>query len=122
VVCTLHPFLGLLGFSLGVEGCDINNQDGMDTGNPPLVWAAHNGHEEVVKMLLRHDNFNPNKPNNNGGTPPVFPMVRGSGGAPLGGCQEPQTGIVGDSREWWGAAGHGGGQPGMVGDYGGRRQ
>ena len=36
-----------------MEGCDINQKDYF--GNTPLVWAARNGQEEVVKMLLRRD-------------------------------------------------------------------
>ena len=49
-----------------VEGCDIN-QDCF--GNTPLVWAALNGHEGVVKILLKRDDVNPDKPGESGQTP-----------------------------------------------------
>ena len=42
-----------------VEGCDINQNDCV--GNTPLVWAAKNGHEGVVKILLERDDVNPEK-------------------------------------------------------------
>ena len=50
-----------------VETCDINQRDCV--GNTPLVWAAHNGHEEVVKALLERDDVDPNEPDRNGRTP-----------------------------------------------------
>jgi len=43
-----------------VEGCDINQEDCF--GNTPLVWAAKNGHERAVKILLGCDDVDPNKP------------------------------------------------------------
>jgi len=46
-------------FLVEVEGCDINQTD--CTGSTPLVWAASNGHEGVVKILLRRDDINPGK-------------------------------------------------------------
>ena len=52
---------------VGVEGCDINQRDCV--GNTPLMWAAENGHEGVVKILLRRDNVSPNIPNQYGRTP-----------------------------------------------------
>jgi len=50
-----------------VESCDVNKKDCM--GNTSLTWAAHGGHEGVVKTLLGHDGINPNQPNNDGQTP-----------------------------------------------------
>src|SRR5437588_407377 len=50
-----------------VEGCDINQKDSI--GNTRLVWAALNGHEGVVKILLGRNDINPNKPDNHGKTP-----------------------------------------------------
>jgi len=38
-------------------------------GYTPLGWAAENGHEEVVKILLKLGEVNPNKPNDHGRTP-----------------------------------------------------
>ena len=39
------------------EGYNISKKD--SGGNTPLMWAARNGHEEVVKILLGRDDFNP---------------------------------------------------------------
>jgi len=36
---------------------DVNATDGM--GSTALTWAAREGHEEVVKMLLELENVNP---------------------------------------------------------------
>jgi len=53
---------------VGVESCDINQ--GNCFSNTPLYYAAGNGHEGVVKILLAQDDVNPNKPENrNGNTP-----------------------------------------------------
>ena len=43
-----------------VEGCNINQRDCV--GNTPLVWAACNGHSGVVRILLRRNDINPDKP------------------------------------------------------------
>ena len=49
-------------------GCfDVNGRD--FSGCTPLAWAAHNGHEGVVKILLRREAVNPDKPVNYGQTP-----------------------------------------------------
>ena len=50
-----------------MEGCDINQED--CAGNTPLVWAARNGHERVVKILLGRDDVNADKPDVGGQTP-----------------------------------------------------
>jgi len=42
-----------------VGGCNINQTD--CTGSAPLVWAALNGHKEVVKILLGRDEINPDQ-------------------------------------------------------------
>jgi len=42
------------------EDCDINQRDSSD--NTPLVWAAWNGHEGVVKILLGRGDVIPSKP------------------------------------------------------------
>jgi len=49
-------------------GCyDTNEEDCSDF--TPLAWAAHNGHEEVVKILAGREEVNPDKPDWNGQTP-----------------------------------------------------
>ena len=50
-----------------VEGCDINQTDYL--GSTPLGWAAWNGHQEVVEVLLGRDNVDPNKGCIGGRTP-----------------------------------------------------
>jgi len=73
-----HFFSGLHGASLfgivelvtgfvEVEGCDINQRDCVD--NTPLVWAARNGHERVVEMLLKRGDISPDKTGLYGETP-----------------------------------------------------
>ena len=61
-----------------VEGCDISQNDSM--GNPPLAWAAKNGHEGVVKILLGRDDIDPNKPGDDGQTPLLWAARNGHQG------------------------------------------
>ena len=49
------------------EDCDINQVDCI--GNAPLVWAALNGHEVVVKILPGRGDVNPDKPDRTDRTP-----------------------------------------------------
>ena len=49
------------------EGCDINQSDCM--GFTALMWAAQQGNEGVVRLLLARDEVNPDKPNNKDQTP-----------------------------------------------------
>ena len=49
------------------EGCDINQRDCM--GFTGLMWAAGQGNEEVVGILLARGNVDPDKPNKNGESP-----------------------------------------------------
>ena len=61
-----------------LEGCDINQKDCV--GNTPLVWAASNGHEGVVKILLGRSDVNPDKPGRFGQTPLLRAASNGHGG------------------------------------------
>jgi len=75
---TLSPFSGLhcasfFGIAEVVAGLiemgcyDINGQD--FAGYTPLTWAARNGHEEVVKLLLGREEVDPDKPDFEGQSP-----------------------------------------------------
>ena len=50
-----------------MEGCDINQED--FAGTIPLLWAAWNGHDGVVEILLGWGDISPGKQDNFGGTP-----------------------------------------------------
>ena len=52
---------------LSAEGCEVDQRDCV--GSTPLVWAARNGHELVVKMLLERKNVDPNCPDIRDRTP-----------------------------------------------------
>jgi len=63
-------FFGIVEIAAGLvemESCDINQMD--CGGNTPLVWAARNGHDGVVKMLLGRDGVEPDTADNEGRTP-----------------------------------------------------
>ena len=63
-------FFGIVEIVAGfveMEDCDINQTDSKDC--TPLMWAAQNGHEGVVKMLLARNDVNPEKPDKHGQTP-----------------------------------------------------
>ena len=59
-------------------GCDTNQMDCL--GNTPLVWAAWNGHEGVVRILLGPGGVNPETPNRSGQTPLCFAARKGHEG------------------------------------------
>lgn len=50
-----------------IDDVDINRVD--DTGATPLLWAAKNGHGEVVELFLRQQGINPDSPDYYGQTP-----------------------------------------------------
>jgi len=61
-----------------VEGCDINGIDYI--GSAPLVWAAKNGYEGVVRILLGRDNISPDRPDEYGETPLCWATSNGHEG------------------------------------------
>jgi len=61
-----------------VEGCDINQDDSL--GNTPLIWAAWNGNEGVVKILLGRGDVTPEKSDRCGRTPLYCAAMKGHEG------------------------------------------
>jgi len=56
-------FFGIMKVVAGLIQMGCNDIDGGDfSGFTPLAWAAHNGHEEVVKTLLGWEEVSPDKP------------------------------------------------------------
>ena len=65
--------------SLVKMGCyDITGGD--FSSCTPLAWAAYNGHEGVVKILLEWEGANPDKPDNSGQTPLSYAALNGHEG------------------------------------------
>ena len=63
-------FFGIMEVVAGLIQMGCYDLGGGDfSGCTPLTWAAHNGHEEVVKILLGWEEVNPDKPDNSGMTP-----------------------------------------------------
>jgi len=60
------------------EGCDINQTDCM--GFTALMWAARQGNEGVVRLLLRQGSVDPDKPSNHGRTPLWCASSKGNAG------------------------------------------
>ena len=52
---------------LGLENVDADGPE--NKGRTPLSYAAEEGHEGVVKMLLEREEVGPGKPDNHGRTP-----------------------------------------------------
>ena len=61
-----------------VGGCEINQQDCV--GSTPLTWAAKNGHQEAVKLLLGRKDIDPNRPDYDNRTPLGFAAMKGHEG------------------------------------------
>ena len=60
------------------EGYEGDQQD--CTGRTPLAWAAENGHEGVVNLLLGQGNVNPNRPEMDGNEPLSCAAINGHDG------------------------------------------
>jgi len=90
-----------------VEGGDINQEDCV--GNTPLVWAAGNGHEGVVKILLGGRDINPNNPDSNGRAPLLCAAQSGHEGVVKmllgrGDVNPDQVDRCGRTSLWWAAS------------------
>jgi len=63
-------FFGIVELVTGIlntGGCGINQQDCLDS--TPLMWAARNGHEGAVKLVLGREDVDPNRPDKYDQTP-----------------------------------------------------
>ena len=75
-------FFGIIEVVAGLIQRGCYDTDGGDFyGCTPLVWAAHNGHEEVVKILLGWEEANPDNPDNGGRTPLTYAALTGHEGS-----------------------------------------
>ena len=63
---------------INARGYEINQSD--YDGNTPLSWAARNGHDRVVKLLLEREDVDPEKPNNRNITPLSWAADKGHEG------------------------------------------
>ena len=74
-------FFGIVEIVAGfveMEYCDINQTDFIDC--TPLMWAARNGHDGVVKILLGRGDINPDKPDIEDQTPLLYAAMNGHEG------------------------------------------
>ena len=60
---------------INAEGHEVDQQD--CTGRTPLAWAARNGHEGVVQVLLERKNVDPNRLDKNDLTPLGWACIEG---------------------------------------------
>lgn len=65
----------LVTYLIEVEGCKVSKRD--FTGRTPLIWAAENAHDAVVKLLLERDDVDPNEPDADDATPLWIAAARG---------------------------------------------
>jgi len=78
---------------------DVNGTD--DGGMTPLIWAARCGHEEVVRLLLREKQTQPNQQDtNNGRTALSWAAENGHEGV-VKVFLEPQFVTLGNIGQWW---------------------
>jgi len=64
---------GVMAALIEKEGCDINQRD--SEGFTPLMWAAHQGNQGAVKLLLGQDDIDPDRPDDNGETVGFLPWT-----------------------------------------------
>jgi ankyrin repeat protein len=58
------------------DGIDLNLSD-TQCGRTPLIWAALNGHKEIVELILAKDGVNPNSKDDRGWTSLVWAAIEG---------------------------------------------
>ena len=63
---------------VNAKGCEINQCD--CTGKTPLLWAAINGHDGVVKQLLEQEDIDPDRQDGAGSTPLSWAAYNGHEG------------------------------------------
>ena len=73
---------GVMAALMGMEGCDINQQDCV--GFTPLMWAAWRGNQGAVTRLLARDDIDPDKSDNYGLTPLSWASRNGHEGLEIG--------------------------------------
>jgi len=67
--------VGVVATLMEMNGCDVGKRD--CAGNTPLMWAAENGHEEVVELLRRRKGVATRRKRKKGkGLPPPEPSAR----------------------------------------------
>ena len=72
---SLFGIVKIVSEMIGTEGCDINQRDCVD--NTPLVWAARDGHEQVIEILLKRGDVDPGKQGRDGLTPLLWAAFNG---------------------------------------------
>jgi len=73
-------FFGIVEVVAGLIEMGCCGNEGDDEDFSPLTWAARNGHEEVVKILLGREEVNPDKPDYYGVTPLSYAADYGHAG------------------------------------------
>jgi len=68
----------VLGLLFGGKYINPNKPD--NHGRTPLMWAAWNGRDGAVKLLLRREDITPDKPDDNGRTPLMWAAGNGHDG------------------------------------------
>jgi len=77
--CASHfGIIGVVASLIAMGGYDLNEGDSCE--RTALSFAAMQGHEDVVKILLEREEVNPNKPNYYGATPVLSAALRGHEG------------------------------------------
>jgi ankyrin repeat protein len=60
---------------LAIENINVNQQN--KDGNTALMWASHQGHQEIVQILLNKENINVNQQDKDGFTALMWACMKG---------------------------------------------